>query len=91
MVSREAITSNNLYKEIREYFLKIECCKQAGAELGQAQLKLGLDCTLIKVCCHQHDFNKKFLARSLVSFCSLSKPTLHFTPLKSGFEHLSYA
>ena len=41
--------------------------EQAGAELGQAQLKLGLICTNI--------INKKDLARTLVSFCLLSRPT----------------
>ena len=39
-------------------------CKQVGAELGQAQLKLGFVCT-----------NMKYLAISLVSFCSLSRPS----------------
>ena len=29
--------------------------KQAGAELGQAQLKLELGCIMIKIYCHQHD------------------------------------
>ena len=37
--------------------------KQAGAELGQAQIKLGLVCTNM--------INIKYLARFLVSFCSL--------------------
>ena len=48
--------------------------KQAGAELGQAQLILGLGCTNM--------FNMKCLASYLVSFCSLRRPTWHFTPFR---------
>ena len=48
--------------------------KQAGAELGQAQLIMGLGCINM--------INKKYQARLLVLFCSLCRPTLPFTPFK---------
>ena len=41
--------------------------KQAVAELGQAQLQLGLGCTSM--------INKKYMARSLVSLRPLRRPT----------------
>ena len=44
---------------------------QAGAELGQAQLKLGLDFT---------STNLHLIAKKLVLLYSLSRPTFHFTP-----------
>ena len=48
--------------------LKTKENEQAGAELGQAQLKLALVCTLIKVVA-TNMINKKYIARCLVSFC----------------------
>ena len=47
--------------------------KQAGAELGQAQLKLGLD------------FNSINLYQ-LVLLYFLSRPTFPFTPIKSNLK-----
>ena len=64
--------------------------KQAGAELGQAQLKLELGALWLKFIA-TNMINKKYLARSLVSFCSLSRPTWHFMPFKSDLKYMSYA
>ena len=54
------------------FHLKKKKEKQAGAELGQAQLKLGLGFTLT---------NSHIIARQLVLLYSLSRPTFNFTPL----------
>ena len=48
--------------------------KQAGAELGQAQLKLGLGFT---------STNLHWIAWQLVLLYSLSRPTFHFKPICS--------
>ena len=56
-----------------------EKTEQAGAELGQAQLKLGLDLT---------STNLHWKARNLVLLYLLSRPTFHFTPLQSNLKWL---
>ena len=40
-----------VHKYASMQYASIQGCKQAGAELGQAQLKLRLDFTLVKISC----------------------------------------
>ena len=39
---------------------------------------------------HQHNEKEIYIDRSLVSFCSMRRPTWHFMPFKSDLRHLSY-